>query len=87
MAIPNMRRDDPDGPDGEQPRAPRRGNPASRCDDGADGVIGAASARATTVSHRFGDTRYALTRRDQVTETGEPGPSTEEGPGTEDRGA
>ena len=72
MAIPNMRRDDSDGPDGDQTRGPSRGNPASAYDDGVSGVIEAASSRATTVSHRFGGARYALTRRDHPMDADEP---------------
>jgi hypothetical protein len=43
----------------------RRGNPAPVLrDEGRTDEVLAASGRASTVTHRFGGTRYALTRRD-----------------------
>ena len=65
MSIPNRREDvpdpsEPDGTDGSRPA-----NRASAYDERMTGVIETATTRATTVSHRFGGVRYALTRPDE----------------------
>ncbi|MET0522476.1 MAG: hypothetical protein ABW156_10975 [Jiangellaceae bacterium] len=63
MSIPNIGPEhfDEGGSDGVD--TPRRGNPPPvlRDEPRTDEVV-AASARASTVTHRFGGVRYALTR-------------------------
>jgi hypothetical protein len=64
MTVPNAgpHQPDPTDPDGTDAR---RGNPALVYrDEPLNGDMEAASTRATTVSHRFGGVRYALTRSD-----------------------
>jgi hypothetical protein len=66
MTVPNAgpQQPDPIDPDGTDAR---RGNPAFVYrDEPLNGDMEAASTRATTVSHRFGGVRYALTRSDGV---------------------
>ncbi|AGZ46667.1 hypothetical protein [Actinoplanes friuliensis] len=59
MTVPNA------GP--HQPESAERGNPALVYrDEPLTGGMAAASTRATTVSHRFGGVRYALTRSDNL---------------------
>jgi hypothetical protein len=73
MSIPNIGPEhfddgDPSGVDG-----PRRGNPAPVLrDEPLTDDMTAASTRASTVTHRFGGVRYALTRHG-----GYPGPAEE----------
>ena len=67
MTVPNAGplQPDPSGPEGAEAR---RGNPALVYrDEPLTGGMEAASTRASTVSHRFGGVRYALTRSDGVT--------------------
>jgi hypothetical protein len=65
MPIPNIGPEHPDQGDPDAVESPRRGNPAPvlRDEPLTDDVM-AASARASTVTHRFGGVRYALTRPD-----------------------
>jgi hypothetical protein len=66
MTVPNAGplQPDPAAPDGMDMR---RGNPALVYrDEPLNGDMEAASTRATTVSHRFGGARYALTRSDGI---------------------
>jgi hypothetical protein len=60
MAVPNI---GPELPDPNDPDDSQRANAALvyRDDAGTDDVS-AASARASTVTHRFGGVRYALSR-------------------------
>ena len=78
MSIPNIgpQHADSDDPDGAE--APRRGNspPVLRGEVKTDDVT-AASARASTVTHRFGGVRYALSRPD--VEATDRKPPTEDG--------
>ena len=71
--IPNI---GPEHADSGAPGAfdsPRRGNPAPVLRGGSktDEML-AATARASTVSHRFGGVRYALTRHDAAAADHEP---------------
>ena len=68
MTVPNRRDDPPEPPESDGSEGARRGNPASAPPERVLGGIEAASARATTVSHRFGGARYAL-RRDPAVGT------------------
>ena len=63
MSIPNIGREHADSDDPDAVETSRRGNPAPvlRYESCTDDVT-AASARASTVTHRFGGVRYALTR-------------------------
>lgn len=63
MSIPNIGPEHFDDGDSDAGDSPRRGNPPPVLRDGplTDDVT-AASARASTVTHRFGGVRYALTR-------------------------
>lgn len=66
MTVPNSGPQQPDltDPDGMDAR---RGNPALVYrDEPLSGDMEAASTRASTVSHRFGGVRYALTRSDGI---------------------
>ncbi|AGL21519.1 hypothetical protein [Actinoplanes sp. N902-109] len=76
MAVPNIGPEPWESTDTGAIDAPRRGNPAAvyRDERHTDGMQ-AATTRATTVSHRFGGVRYALTRRDGF----HPGPAPDEG--------
>ena len=63
MSNPNLGPELSDSSNSESTESNRRGNPASAyLDEAPAGEIEAAQARATTVSHRFGGTRYALSR-------------------------
>jgi hypothetical protein len=64
MSTPNTGPEHPGPTDPEAADSVRRANPASAYHDEFTGVIEAASTRATTVSHRFGSARHALTRPD-----------------------
>jgi hypothetical protein len=65
MSVPNIGPEPWEPTDHDAMDAQRRGNPASvyRDERHTDGMQ-AATTRATTVSHRFGGVRYALTRKD-----------------------
>jgi hypothetical protein len=65
MSIPNIGPEHADSGDPGAADTPRRGNPAPTLRDEplTDDVV-AASARATSVTHRFGGVRYALARPD-----------------------
>jgi hypothetical protein len=65
MSIPNIGPEHADSGDPDAVDTPRRGNPAPVLRDGpvTDDVM-AASARASTVTNRFGGVRYALSRPD-----------------------
>ena len=65
MSVPNIGPEPFDGNDPDGNDTPKRGNPAlvyrdERLTDCME--MEAATTRATTVSHRFGGVRYALTR-------------------------
>ncbi|MEV4635717.1 hypothetical protein AB0J80_00015 [Actinoplanes sp. NPDC049548] len=65
MSVPNIGPEPFDPTEHDGTDIPRRGNPAlvyrdERLPDGME----AATTRATTVSHRFGGVRYALTRNE-----------------------
>lgn len=65
MSTPNLGPElsDPSDPDGTE--CNRRGNPASVYrNETSSGGMETAQGRASVVSHRFGGTRYALTRPD-----------------------
>ena len=65
MSIPNIGPEHADSGDPDAVESPRRGNPAAVYrDESATDDMAAASTRATTVTHRFGGVRYALTRQD-----------------------
>lgn len=78
MTIPNIGPEHADQGSPELLEGSRRGNPApvlrggSRTDD-----VMAASARASTVTHRFGGVRYALARPEVA--GSDPEPPAEEG--------
>jgi hypothetical protein len=78
MSIPNIGPEHADSGDPDAAEVSRRGNPApvlrdkSQTDD-----VTAASARASTVTHRFGGVRYALARPD--VRTADHRPPAEEG--------
>ncbi|HEX9998867.1 MAG TPA: hypothetical protein VGB74_00300 [Actinoplanes sp.] len=55
----------------------RRGNATPGLRDGLTDEVTAASGRASTVTHRFGGVRYALTRRAAL--PADRGPLSEEG--------
>ncbi len=60
MSVPNV---GPERPERYDPDDARKGNPAAvHCDLHLLGEVEAASTRASTVSHRFGGVRYALSR-------------------------
>ena len=63
MSIPNIGPEHPEPGDADAAEGARRGNPALvyRAEPRTD-EIAAASARASTVTHRFGGVRYALSR-------------------------
>jgi hypothetical protein len=72
MSIPNI---GPELPDPDNPTSDsRRGNPASVYRDQAPDDVQAASTRASAVSHRFGDTRSALSRPSRPADGGESDP-------------
>jgi hypothetical protein len=63
MSIPNIGPDHFDEGDSDGGDSPRRGNPAPVLrDEPLTDDMTAASTRASTVTHRFGGVRYALTR-------------------------
>jgi hypothetical protein len=74
-SVPNMDPDQPDPTDAEPAQRHPRANPALvyRDDPHTEAVV-AASARATTVSRRFGSRRRTLTRPEGDHPPG-PGPS------------
>jgi hypothetical protein len=78
MAVPNIGPQHADQGSADAAESPRRGNPAPVLKDGSltDDVM-AASARASTVTHRFGGVRYALTRPEVA--VADPEPPAEEG--------
>jgi hypothetical protein len=78
MSIPNIGPEHADSGDPDAVETPRRGNstPVLRDEPLTDDVT-AASARATTVTHRFGGVRYALARPD--VRTADHRPQSEEG--------
>jgi hypothetical protein len=78
MTIPNIGPEHADQSSHDAADSPRRGNPTPvlRAGSLTDDVT-AASARASTVTHRFGGVRYALTR--PGAEVADPEPPAEEG--------
>ncbi|WP_433827665.1 hypothetical protein ACQP2E_37500 [Actinoplanes sp. CA-015351] len=73
MSIPNIGPEHPDPSGPSVPDLTRRGNPALLFrDEPAIGEVVAADSRASTVSHRFGGVRYALSRPGGWTTTGSP---------------
>lgn len=63
MSIPNIGPEHGDSGDPGALETPRRGNPALVYrDEPLTDDVAAASARASTVTHRFGGVRYALSR-------------------------
>lgn len=73
MSIPNIGPEHGDSGDPDAVESPRRGNPAPVLrDEPLTDDVTAASARASTVSHRFGGVRYALSRPDARTARHEP---------------
>ena len=78
MSIPNIGPEHADSGDHDGVETPRRGNPALVYrDEPLTDDVTAATARASTVTHRFGGVRYALTRPDSLVADHEP--PTEEG--------
>ena len=76
MSIPNIGPEHFDDGDSSRVDHPRRGNPAPVLrDEPLTDDMTAASTRATTVTHRFGGVRYALTRRSGYPGTVEEGDS------------
>jgi hypothetical protein len=85
MSNPNLGPELSDSSDPGNTESNRRGNPASSyLDETPSRVIEAAQARAATVSHRFGGTRYALTRPAAPSASPEQDASSEEGASSED---
>jgi hypothetical protein len=73
MSIPNIGPERPDLGDPDVVENLRRGNPAPVLrDEPLTDEVTAASARASTVTHRFGGVRYALTRPDVAVADREP---------------
>jgi hypothetical protein len=63
MSIPNIGPEHADSGDPDAVDSPRRGNPALVYrDEPLTDDVAAATARASTVTHRFGGVRYALSR-------------------------
>jgi hypothetical protein len=63
MPIPNIGPEHFDEADSDGGESPRRGNPAPVLrDEPVTDDMTAATTRASTVTHRFGGVRYALTR-------------------------
>jgi hypothetical protein len=63
VSIPNIGPEHPDSSGSEVTEFARRGNPALLFrDEPAINEVVAAEARASTVTHRFGGVRYALSR-------------------------
>jgi hypothetical protein len=78
VSIPNIGPEHADSGDPDAVDVPRRGNPAPVLrDEPVTDDVTAASARATTVTHRFGGVRYALARPD--VRTADHRPPAEEG--------
>ena len=78
MSIPNIGPQHADSGDPDATEFSRRGNPAPVLrDEPLTDDVSAASARASTVTHRFGGVRYALTRPD--VRTADHRPPAEEG--------
>jgi hypothetical protein len=78
MTVPNIGPEHADQGSREAADSPRRPNPAPVLKGGSltDDVM-AASARASTVTHRFGGVRYALARPEVA--VADPEPPAEEG--------
>ena len=64
MSVPNIGPEYPGPADHDGTDAPGRGNLSYLDESSPTDGMEAASTRATTVSHRFGGVRYALTRSD-----------------------
>ena len=78
MSIPNIGPEHGDSGDPDGVETPRRGNPPRVLrDELMTDDVTAATARASTVTHRFGGVRYALTRPDAT--AAESAPPAEEG--------
>ncbi len=76
MSIPNIGPEHFDDGDSSGVDSPRRGNPAPLLrDEPLTDDMTAASTRASTVTHRFGGVRYALTRHSGHQGTAEEGDS------------
>jgi hypothetical protein len=79
VSIPNIGPEHPDPSGSEMTEHARRGNPALLFrDEPAIDEVDAAEARASTVTHRFGGVRYALSRpggRSAGTQSAEEGES------------
>jgi len=79
MSIPNIGPEHWEQGDPDEAETPRRGNPALVYrDEPLTDEVTAATARASTVTHRFGGVRYALSRpeatpadRERPTEEGD----------------
>jgi hypothetical protein len=73
MSVPNIGPEPFETSDTDGTDTPRRGNPAPLLrDERLTDCMEAATTRATTVSHRFGGVRYALTRHDGASPTAGP---------------
>jgi hypothetical protein len=73
MSIPNIGPEHADSGDPDAGDSPRRGNPALVYrDEPLTDDVAAASARASTVTHRFGGVRYALSRPEATVAKQEP---------------
>ena len=73
MSIPNIGPAHPESGDPDASDGPRRGNPALVYrDEPLTDDVAAASARASTVTHRFGGVRYALSRPDAAARDSDP---------------
>jgi hypothetical protein len=62
VSIPNIGPEHPESGGPGAADSARRGNPLAYRDEPFADEVFAASTRATTVSHRFGGVRYALSR-------------------------
>ncbi|GGL05714.1 hypothetical protein GCM10012284_45110 [Mangrovihabitans endophyticus] len=75
MSVPNIGPEHPDPNDPHALDAARKGNPPlMHRDEAPTDDVQAASTRASTVTHRFGGVRYALSRP-----ANPPAPDTEDG--------
>jgi hypothetical protein len=73
MSIPNIGPEHADSGDPDGVETPRRGNPPPLLrDELVTDDVTAATARASTVTHRFGGVRYALARPDVTAADREP---------------
>lgn len=72
MSIPNIGPEHPESGGSGAVESPRRGNSLVHRDEPFADEVFAASTRASTVSHRFGDVRYALSRPGGTTAQGPP---------------